>query len=237
MIFQMASGLVQGGWDAISNITTGIGKGASTLVSGFFPTPQRETIISETVQAAGGVGQTYRQTDPEGQSWIETMQFAADQWLASPYEQQFAIPAKIQESKQVAKTVSAPGGVDYIGQGLDWALEQTKKVTTFYDELSQLWSPRETVVGQPRQGYPEGRDERHLNDMISGAAEVLKIGKAKASEFLGQVKGLFGLGYDQPNAQPAFAIQHEVQPSRQTWVGLGIVAAIIVAVLLLRRKK
>lgn len=233
----MATDLVSGGWDAVSNITAGIGKGASSLVGSFFPAAQRDTIKSETVQAAGGAGQTYRPTAPEGQSWIETMQYAEQQWIGSPYEAQFAVPAKIKESKQLAKSVSAPGAIGAIGGGLDWALEQTKKVTTLYDQLSFLWEPRETIIAKPRAGYPEGRNERNLNDLVDRAAEVLKIGKSKAGEFVNQVKGLFGLGYGQTKKQPVFAIQHELQPSKQTWIGLGIIAAIIVVVLLLGKKK
>lgn len=237
MIFELASGLVSGGWDAIQNITAGIGKGASTLVSGFFPTPQRETIKSETVQAAGGAGQTYRTIAPEGQSWIETMQWAGDQWLGSPYEQQFAIPTKIQESKELAKSVSPEKSGDWIGEGLDWALQQTGKITTLVDELQSVFDkPREPIKGEPGQG-PAAGSQSHLNDLISRAAEVLNLGKATVSGFVNQVKGLFNLGFGQTAAQPGFAIQHDIQPTRQTWIGLAIIGAIILVVILWGRKK
>lgn len=237
MMFQIAAELVTGGWDAIDNITQGIGKGASALVSGFFPAAQRDKVVSETVQAAGGSGKTSRATAPEGQSWIETMEFATRGWLDSPYEAQYAIPAKIQESKQLAQSVSAPKSADWIGEGLDWALKQTGKFTTLADELMGVLRPREVIVGTPRAGYPEGQDEQHLNDWTSRAAEVLSLGKSLGSDFIKQVKGLFNLGFGQTEAQPGFQIQHELQPSRQTWIGLAVIAAVIIAVVFLGRKK
>lgn len=237
MMFQIASELVVGGWDAIDNIAQGIGKGASTFVSGFFPTPQREKVISETIQAAGGSGKTSRATTPEGQSWIETMEFATRGWLDSPYEAQFAIPVKIQESKQLAQTVATPKSSDWIGEGLDWALKQSSKITTLVDEIGGALRQREVIVGTPRAGYPEGQDEAHLNDLTSRIAEVVNLGKSMGSDFVKQVKGLFNLGFGQTEAQPGFQIQHELQPSRQTWIGLAVIAAIIIAVIFLGRKK
>lgn len=239
MIFQLAGGLVSGGWDAIQNITRGIGKGASTLVSGFFPAPQRDKIISETVQAAGGSGQTYRPTETENKSMIQTWIWGNQPvpHLGSPYEEQFAIPAKVQESQQLAKSVSPEKSGDWIGEGLDWALQQTGKISTLVDELGGFWGAREVIIGTPREGYPEGQDEQHLNDLTSRIANVLNLGKAMGGEFISQVKGLFGLGYGQTQAQPGFVVQHDLQPTKQTWIGIAIVGAIIIAVIFLGRKK
>lgn len=237
MIFQMAGDLVSGGWGAIDNIARGIGKGASTLVSGFFPASQREKIVSSTVQAAGGSGKTYRTTQPEAMSIAQTIRYQQDGWQGSPYEAQYAIPAKVQESQRLAKSVSSPKSGDWLGEGLDWALQQTSKITTLVDELGGVFGQREVIVGTPREGYPEGQDERHLNDLTSRIAQVLNLGKAMGSEFIQQAKGLFNLGFGQTGTQPAFAIQHELQPSRQTWIGLAIVAAVIIAVIFLGRKK
>lgn len=237
MIFELATDLVSGGWDALTNVTQSIGQGASSLVSGFFPAPQRNTIVSETVQAAGGAGQTYRATAPDTPSMFETLAMQADEWIGSPYEMQYAVPEKIKESKQIAASVSAIDPIGALAGGLDWALQQTAKVVTLYDQLSPMWEPRETIVGQPREGYPEGRDVQNLNDIGDKAAAVVTIGKAKASEFVDQIKGLFGLGYTPTQKQPALAVRHELQPASMSWTSLGIVAAVIVVVILLGRKK
>lgn len=232
----MAEGLVSGGWDAVSNIVAGIGKGASTLVSGFFPTQQRTTIKSETVQAAGGTGQTYRPTAPDAPSINETWLMAEKEWIGSPYEAELSPITKVAESRTLAKTIGTEP--DPIGQGLDWALQQTKKVTTLWDQVKTIYGEaREVISGKPTAGYPEGRNEKHINDAVEKGVGIIQQGVAWAEGLLGQVKGLFNIGFPQQGGQPAFSIKHEVQPSTKTTIGIGVAIAAIVVIFLLSRKK
>lgn len=232
MAVQMAADLVGGGWNAVNNIIAGIGKGAETVIGAVFPAQQREKVKSETVEAAGGTGQTFRPTAPENQSMIETAQWYAQGWRDSPYQQELSVSAKRTESKQVAESIGPK--MDPIGEGLDWALAQTKKVSTLYDKLKELWEPREVIREKPRAGYPEGKDVRHLNDIVEKGAETVKAGAAWVGGIYDQVKGLFNLGFDQTGKQPVFSIQHEIEPTAK--IGIGVIAAAIILILLLRKR-
>jgi len=243
MIIEMAGGLVSGGWNALTNITSGIGKGASYIGSAFFPAPQRTTIQSEITKPAGGTGATYRPTTIEAPEFWATAQMAADQWLASPYEKQYAVPAKVQESQKLAQTVSSTkqegiGGMFAdIMSGLEWTAGQSQRITTLVDEIMGPWLPRETIKATPQVGYPEGRDERHLDNLAQRGAEVFATVRAGAQGILDQVKGLFNIGFPQQGEQPAFGIQHELSPSKGLSIGLIIAGVILVLVILLGRKK
>ncbi|GAG95507.1 unnamed protein product, partial [marine sediment metagenome] len=52
-----------------------------------------------------------------------------------------------------------------------------------------------------------------------------------------QAKGLFNLAFPQQGAQPAFAVQHEITPSKGLSTGLIIAGVVLVAVILLTKKK
>jgi len=231
MAFQIAADLVSGGWDALNNIISGIGTGAESVWGAVFPAQQRETVKSETVQAAGGTGQTFRPVMQENQSMIETAWYNATGWLNSPYEEEFSVPAKQAESKRIAESIGPR--VDTIGLGLEWALEQTQKVTTLYDQLKGFWDPREVIQEKPRAGYPDGKDVRHLNDVVDRGADVIKAGTEWIGGVADQVKGLFNLGFDPTGKQPVFSIKHELEPTAK--IGIGVIAAIIILILLLRK--
>lgn len=227
MALTMGADLVGGGWGAVSNIIAGIGKGAESVWGAVFPASQRETVKSETVQAAGGSGQTYRPTQQENQSMVESAQWSAAGWLGSPYQQELSVPAKQAESKQFAESIGPK--VDPFGESLDWALEQAKGITTLFDQLKHLWSPREVIVEKPREGSPEGKDVRHLNETVEKGAKVLKAGSARVGDVFEQVKGFFNLGFDPTDKQPVSSIE----PSA---VGIGVIAGIIILILLLRKR-
>lgn len=219
----MGTDLVSGGWDAIDNI----------LATGTpFPAQQRVTVKSETTQAAGGTGQTFRPTAPENPSMNETEQWRDAGWWGSPYQDELSVGAKTAESQKLAEVMGPKA--DPMSDSLDWALGQTLKVTTLYDELKDLWQPREVIVEKPRQGSPEGKDVRNLNQIVEKGADVVKAGKAWIGGVYDQVKGLFNLGFEQTGKQPAFSIQHELEPT--TKIGIGVVAAAVILVLLLRKR-
>ena len=232
MAVQMATDLVSGGWNALSNVIASIGKGAETVIGSVFPAQQRQTVKSETVEAAGGTGQTFRPTAPENPSMIESKEWSLAGWLGSPYQDELSVGSKTAESQQLAETMGPKS--DPFGETLDWALSQTKKVTTLFDQLRGLWEPREVITETPREGYPEGQDVRHLNETIEKGAEVLKAGKAWIGGVYDQVKGLFNLGFDQTGKQPVFSIEHEIEPSVK--IGIGVIAAAVILLLLLRKR-
>lgn len=223
MTLVYGSDLVSGGWDALDNITAIIG-------SDYFPAIQRQTVKSETVEAAGGSGQTFRPTAPENPSMVESKKWSLAGWLGSPYQEELSVGFKSAESQQLAEVMGPKA--DPFGVTLDWALAQTKKVTTLYDQLSGLWQPREVITETPREGYPEGQDVRHLNETIEKGAEVIKAGRALIGKAYDQVKGLFNLGFEQ-GKQPVFSIEHELEPTVK--IGIGVIAAAIILVLLLRK--
>jgi len=230
-----AGGLVTGGWNAATNIVNTIGKGASSLIGSFFPTQQKTTIKSETVQAAGGSGMTYRPVRQDAPSLIESNYWATSLWEGSPYAAQYAPTTKVQESQALAQTVGVKS--DPISEGLDWALSQTKKVVTLWDEIQNLFGKKREVINEtPRAGTKEGEAVQHVNDAIKKGVGIIEQGTAWVEKIWGQVKGLFNVGFPGGN-QPAFTIAHEIQPSTKTTVYLAIAAAVIVLLILLKKKK
>jgi len=228
---QYGTGLVEGGWDAVANIIANIGVGSETVNGPLFSAPQRQTVISETVEAAGGAGQTFRPTIQENQSMVESKKWSLFGWLGSPYQEELSVGYKSAESQQLAEKMGPKS--DPFGESLDWALAQTRKVTTLYDQLSGLWKPREVITEKPRAGYPEGRDVQHLNETIDKGAEVIKAGKAWLGGAYDQVKGLFNSAFGQTGKQPVFSIEHELEPTVK--IGIGVMAAVIILILLLRK--
>ncbi len=246
-MFEFVGNIVQGGWDAIGNVTGTIGRGASYVASGFFPTTQRTTpIVSATTKAAGGSGMTYRPTPPENQSMFESLAWASQDWLNSPYEEQLARGYNTPGRQALANIMSggAPSKswgdnlVDFF-KGTANILGQAGQVKTIVNDFMQDWGlvKRETVVSTPREGYPAGQDEQHLNDIGQAGANVLTMIRGAGGAFLDQVKGLFNLGYPQNSSQPGFVLQHEIQPSAKTTIGLAAAAGIIILVIILGRRK
>jgi len=162
---------------------------------------------------------------------LESKEWSLAGWLGSPYQDNLSVTAKMQESKETAEAMGAK--VDPFGESLEWALAQTKKVTTLYDQLSGLWKPREVITETPRKGYPEGKDVRHLNETVEKGAKIIKAGTAWVGGVYDQVKGLFNLGFDPTGKQPVFSIEHELEPTVK--IGIGVIAAAIILILLLRK--
>jgi len=203
----MATGLVAGTWAALDNVLDSLNVGLQP--SGFYPTPQRKTIKSETMQAMGGSGTTYRETAPENQSWLESVGYALKGWIGSPYEKQYSVTSKTAESQSLAASVESkkPAPID---EGLDWALDTTKKIGTLWDQLSGLFGKKREVIKEtPRAGSPEGKDVQNVNDTGNRSADVDKV-TTYAGQIISQVKGLFGLAFPQMEAQPAAGVQTEL---------------------------
>jgi len=221
----MGTDLVAGSWAALDNVLASLNVGLQP--SGFYPTPQRNTIKSESLQAMGGSGTTYRQTAPQNQSVLESVGYALAGWLGSPYEKQYSVTSKTAESQSLAALVETkkPGPID---EGLDWALNTTKKIGTLWDQLSGLFGKKREVIKEtPRAGSPEGKDVQNVNDTGNRSADVDKV-MTYAGQIINQVKGLFGLGYPQTTPQPAAGIQTELGGL----AGLSVTSLLIIGVIL-----
>lgn len=230
--------LVHGG---VENIEMSRDQVLSTQPSGFFPTPQREQVISEVNAPAGADGRTYRETIQENQSMMTTDWWNSIGWIGSPYEQQFAVIPKRQESADLAASMTSnmtqAGGPDLLADILG-TLKTGTEIGTVVNEFLYKWgiTDREPVQGTPRAGFPAGTDDTHYSNWTSKAADVYEVGKQIGGAFLNQVKGLFNLGYEGPDgSQPVFSIQHELEPGVKIGA-VGIAAVVILAIYLLRRK-
>lgn len=232
--------LVRGGWDAVSNIEGSRGEVLSTQPSGHFPTPQREAVASEINKPAGGTGDTYRETDPENPSMVQSNWWNQIGWVGTPYEQRFAEVPMRDEANRVAESMGVSGqeqprdlladilsGVKYVGE-----------LGTIVNNTLYNWgaSDRPPIQGTPRVGYPAGTDDTHYNQRQNKGPDVIAIGKQIGGAFINQVKGLFNLAYKGPTGpQPVFSIQHEIEPGVKIGA-VGIAAIIILAIFLMRRK-
>ena len=221
--------IANGGWDAIDNILAGIGKGADYTASAFFTTPQRESIVSETTQARGGDGQTYRETNPENLSMISTDWWRSMGWVGSPYEDSNAVSVKLDESKELDQSVSTKK--DIIGDSLNWFLNSTKSVLTVYDQVKGIFSNGDVVQGTPRAGYPEGSNEQNTNIVVDRGAETQNAG----NEFYKQVKGLFNLAFPQDTPQPVAAPGNVIAAPSVAGIGIGTLALIVALIFLVKK--
>lgn len=234
---ELAGDLVSGGWDAIANITSGIGKGAESLISPFFPSPQKQTpTVSQIVEPMGATGQTFRPTDPENPSMVETQKmYAGDNFLSSQYAERFNAPAKVAESKELSASISKKDS-DWLGGGLDWALAQSKKIATVADEFMKTWDlePRKSISEGPKETGNSPGTVTHMQQDVDKRVGTIR---ATGSKLLEQVKGLFSIGFEGPTGdQPAHQTKTgaEYFPEPKTTLGIAV-AVVIVALLLLRK--
>ena len=237
---EWAGDVVAGGWNAIGNITAGLGKGAEALISPFFPSPQKSgPTVSETVAAAGGAGDTFRRTAVENQSMVETNQWRDFNWVTSPYAANFAPTTKVEQSRRMDAMVSVQQTpfkpvetiFDVIGAGVGTAT----KVRTVVDEFMEIWGlkPREPISEGPKEVGNSRGDVSNVGKQVSRAAETVS---AWGSAIVKQVKGLFSLGFSGPEGgQPAFGIKHEIEPSTKLTI-YGAIALAVIAIILLRKK-
>ena len=244
-MFEFIGDIVGGGWDAVSNVVTGIGKGVSDFGSGFFPQPQRDKVVSEIVAPVNTGGISYRDITPDAKSISETAAWAENFWLDSPYEAQYSPTFMRAEGSQLDQAVSmtqsktwADNLVDFFSGVKETAagvFSEAGKFKTVFDDFRDIFgaSRRETVTGTPRAGYPEGRDETYYNqDQPGGADVVTAYGRA----FFDQIKGLFSLGYKSPQgAQPASSIPTADGGLSAITIVIGI--ALIAGVIFLSKRK
>jgi len=234
---------IQGGWNAVGNIISGIGTGIGDFTSSFFPQPQAKILTSQITQPAGGTGQTYRPTIKENQSMLETMDMAANNWLDSMYEAQFAPAATGYDTQTRTWTDNL---ADFFG-GAKSVLGQAREIRTLVDEVAYDWglSDRRPISAGPQEVGNSPGNVIYQNRSEDDRASVIEIGKgilsgvgSMLSGFADQVKGLFSLGYESPTgAQPVFSIKHEVEPTAKLSTGLIIGAVALGAILLFGRKK
>jgi len=220
----------QGGWDSLDNLRRTVGLPTGDFTSPNFPAPQRERVISEIAQPAGGTGQTFRPTLPDFRSGIETAAMFARDWIDSPHELQFGVPTKIAESKSLAKSMGDSG------RGISGFLSDIAKsagpirtiANTFYD-ITGAFS-RESISEGPREvGNSRGVVQYQDADTVTRADVTSML-----TGFWNQAKGLFGLNYQEPGGVQPVSPVPSVSGGISNKLLLG--AAAIGALLLLRKK-
>jgi hypothetical protein len=240
--------VVGGGVQGAANVINSIGKGTVSLIRPFFPQPQSTGVENLPIKMANTAGATVRPVASELPSVWETMRMAGEQWLASPYEDQYATHLDTTPLEQMVKKTQPPSsGIfttlgDVIGgitSGVRQATEVGRSFRTVADEFLDVWglSGRDTVEGTPREGYPEGRDEVHWNDLRSWGAAVSESVGTWGQGVIDQVKGLFNLGYQQEGPQPAFTISHEVGATKGLTIGMIVILAVVVVLFFTGKRK
>ena len=192
--------------------------------SGFFPAAQRTTIKSEMTQAAGGTGQTYRQTSTDAPSVWDSLAMSLKGWFGTPYQDQYSVTAKQAESKELASLVEG-NSTNTITGTLDWALAQSKKIGTLWDQIKKPTDQTREVVEGTRT------DEAHYNDNQDRSADTF----SKIGAVLDQVKGLFNLGFPQDGSQPVVTVGHEISATPTLAIGAGVIALIIIIAILVKK--
>ncbi len=244
-MFQMAGDIVKGGWDALWNIVSGAGKGMAEIGSSFFPAPQRTEVKHLDIEQAPQ-GLQPRPTIQENQSMMESFDYALNDWLYTPYEMQYAVPAKIAESKAVDEkaSIAKPDPWAWVNQGLDWALGQAEKVETVVSKWDLLTGKKPTAItyaGADQTGYSQ-QIITETDSFIDRGASVIEDFRGAAEDVFGQVKGLFDLGFDDGDRQPVFAIEHELDPeiiatAKYGGIGIGTLIVVLIIVFIIWGRK
>jgi len=212
-----------------------------SIGSSFFPAPQRTEVAHLPVEQAGGTGKTFRATDQENKSMIDTFSYFMEGWKKTPYEQQFAVGPKVSESKILSDSVSMTNQ-DWVGKGLDWALGAGDKLVTIVDNWNVATGQKPIAVntaGSSKGGAaPSAKTTTtEFGTFVKRGAEVLETFKSAAGNILGQAKGLFNLGFE-GDKSPVFSISHELDTGTKLAVGsTGIILLVIIAIFLFRGRK
>lgn len=200
--------------------------------SGFFPTPQRETVENLQFEPAVKVGAAVPPSTPGIPSINQTLGWFLGDWYGSPYEKELGTPsAKAAESKALADVITGPADDPYsfvsdifkkLEGGLSWAIDTKQSAGTLWDELKSDYSARPPVTGGDVS-------ETHQNELTKMGAEVYGAGQ----KMVDQVKGLFNLGFPQDEKQGV--VGFAAGDGAGLSIGLILVVAII-AVILWKRK-
>lgn len=242
-MFEFVGNVVQGGWNALSNVTSAVGSGANYMVSSFFPAQQKTTILSETVQGANSYGNTFRSTIPENQSMIQSLSWADSGWFGSPYQNDLSIPVKVAESKNIDSIVSGTQSKSISGMLADiWGgvksgagaiTKEISEVKTLADDIMGWFGINRgsTVYNGPTE---TGNSPGTIINTAPAGTSGADVATTTAKGIIDQIKGLFNLGYDQTSVQPV----SPVTTSAGALSGLSIllIAGVILFVIFARKK-
>jgi len=226
------AGGVAGAAGGVANTIGDLGAGLSDTISRgfttFFPADTGQPIKSNIAQPAGASGLTYRPVAADSPSVWESAQMAAQDWINTPFENQYAIPAKVQQSQQLNRSVSSTTGG--IGGLLEGVYKTGEQILTGAEKIGGLYREFKNAFDyEPRSPINEGDPNkvvRYTNQRQPEGANVLTLMKTYGEGMLQQVKGLFNLGYEQEQKQPAFQVEHELQPGNKL---TGIIIVLVIA--------
>lgn len=175
--------IVEGGFDIVENITTGVGEGFERFSSGFFPSPQRQTPITISQQApVVNTGKSYRPTSAEPQSALETAAQAAVDWMDSPYEEQYG-PSEMDQRR--SENWLDPWG-DMLGDIVGAAGETFTKIN---EQLPEILMRKWGVIPEQQHQNTQGEIVYQVYTDPNAIPATVSANQA------GQPKGTFNLGF------------------------------------------
>jgi len=225
-MFKFVSDTIAGGWNAVSNVVESTGQGISQTFSTFFPSPQKHVPIRSQIAlpVISNPNLNYRPTAPEAPSIRQTAEWAYNNWLGSPYEDQFGTTQATLDAVN-----ERPGFFDpwknAAGDLWKSATGAFSKINNQLPEiLMQKWGLIPTADRQNTQGdvvyHVYGEPDRTAETYIDGQQA--------------QPAGLFSLGFPQRGAAPVVRI-----PGTQQTISTGtlaIAAIALIGIFLLAKK-
>jgi len=219
-MFQFVSDTIAGGWNAVSNIGQSLSGGAGQAFGNFFPTPQIQTPITAqiTQPVISNPLINYRPTSTDALSLSETAQYAYDNWLGSPFEDQYGV------NKVAPSGIFDPWG-DAVANLWNAATGAFSKIN---DQLPTIMMQKWGLIPTPD---PQNSQNEVVYQVLGSPSPTPDTHAAGEQA---QPAGLFSLGFPQWGSAPVVPIPGTNQTLS---VGtLSIVAVALIGIFLLAKK-
>ena len=225
-MFQFVSDTVAGGWNAVSNIAASVSRGASQTFSSFFPTAQKQTPIRTqiTQPVISNPNINYRPTAADAPSLAETAKFAYENWLGSPYEDQYGAVKSTLDVAGEAQGLFAP----WKSAAADLWNAATGAFSKINDQLPNVIMERWGLVPVADQQNTQGE----VVYQVWGSPDMTPATHTNGQP--AQPAGLFSLGFPQWGSAPVVRI-----PGTQQTIStgtLGIAAIALIGLFVLAKK-
>lgn len=170
-----------------------------------FPYPQtagRDRHIT-TVDQSTFEGLPFRPTQTQAESLFRTNVYAGNDWYGTPFELQFSQQANIEESRAKAAQIGGESGGGWFAGIMDiFGKVKDETFRTIADEFMVTYNLQEQsrTAGSKVPGNPPAPGE--INYTAAQREQIIKdrieAAKGVVGSLLGQVKGLFNMGYPSP---------------------------------------